>query len=128
MKTAFGDRISKLEGDKDKDKDSNRDKEKDDATKRTWTPTPVAEPPDAGDIMGRPEVGWLQSIIGKKCSLPGKLSWGQATKMLEEAMKDKVVVGQCNKCIEAHFPRKQVPASKTKKATMVLNIINGSAI
>ena len=72
MKSAFGDRISKLETQKEP-----TEKEKEEKGRRC-SPTPVASPPDSQDIMGRAEVGWLQSIVGKKNSLPSRLTLGQA--------------------------------------------------
>ena len=43
-------------------------------------------------------------------------------------MKDRAVVGQVNKCIKSHFPRKAVPTSKEKRISEVLHIIDGSAV
>jgi len=122
MKSAFGDRIAKLETQKEPSVKETAERG------RRCSPTPVASPPDSQDVMGRAEVGWLQSIIGKKNPLPLKLTWGQAASKLEQAMKNKVVVGQVNKYIKPHFPRKAVPTSKEKRISEVLHIIDGSAV
>ncbi|CAK0809580.1 unnamed protein product [Prorocentrum cordatum] len=101
-KSAFGDRLSKLEAQK--------------------------ETKESKGVVSRAEVGWLQAIIGKKKSLPSKLTRGQAAAKLEEATRDKAVVSQVNKCIKSRFPRKAVPSSKEKRTSQVLHIIDGPAL
>ena len=61
--------------------------------------------------MGRPEVGRLQSINGKKARLPKHLTWRMAASQTEGISKtDKVVVGQVNACIQARVPRTVAPS------------------
>ena len=124
MKSSFGDQLSKLlEASDDKAKTG-----KATAGEREASPTPVAEAPSSSTLLKRPEIGWLQSLIGGKKQLGTRMSWAEAAQILETRMSDKTVVAQVNKCITAHFPKRSMPPSKAKRANLVLGIINGSAL
>ncbi|CAK0884697.1 unnamed protein product [Prorocentrum cordatum] len=125
MKSSFGDKLSKLLESADTDgKAKLKEKECD----REASPTPVAQAPDSTALMKRPELGWLQSLVGAKKQLPNRLTWAQAAQVLEERMSDKMVVAQVNKWIQAHFPKRAVPVAKARRINLTLGIINGSAL
>ena len=120
MRSSFGEKLDQLL-DKDKDKDKPKD------TPREASPTPVA-PPSSKDKLSRSELGWLQSLVGKKKKFRDSMTWGEASDTLLSLMKDKSVVGMINKTITNHMPRTPNPPNKEKKVSLVLGIINGSAL
>eukprot|EP00959_Pyramimonas_sp_CCMP1952_P184876 3865750-Pyramimonas_sp.AAC.1 len=79
-----------LEGDKDQKATQSASK----PDIRDTSPTPVAEPPSSDAYMRRAEQGWLQSLLGKKKTLPKRVTWGDAASILEKAMSsDKGITG-----------------------------------
>ncbi|CAK0813837.1 unnamed protein product, partial [Prorocentrum cordatum] len=70
----------------------------------------------ASDKLSRAEQGWPQPIIGKTDKTSEDMDTRQAWTMLEQAMSNKVAVGQAHKVIHAHYPRHTPPASKAAKA------------
>ncbi|CAK0857809.1 unnamed protein product, partial [Prorocentrum cordatum] len=121
MKPSFGDKLPKVLESADTDgTEKQKEKERD----REASPTPVAQPPDSAALMKRPDLGWLQSLVGAKKQLPNRLARAQAAQVLEERVSDKMVA-QVNKCIQAHFPKRAAPAAKARRINLTLGIING---